>query len=144
MEKMLPLTLEDKDERACFARNAKAYFEEAEFWISAVRENQLEGKSAWCLQKGQQPLDINAANLQVTLVAAESRSAPQSKDETVVDYSSAKEDEAKHENVSFIYVSNLTDEILGLKEQISVHDVNRKPSYTFACKVSFTLILKMQ
>jgi len=132
MVKMLPLTLEDKKERPCFARNAKAHLKEAEFWISAVRENQPEGNSAWCLEKSQQPLDLNATDLQVTLLEDGSRIS-------YIFHPDAgygpETNETRREEISCFYVSDLTDETVGLKEEIS-NGGTWEEKYTFVCKVS--------
>jgi len=59
LEDMEPLTLEDKDERACFARVAGTNLQEAKFWVSTTR-------GFWCLQNGEKKIDVKAPNLQIT------------------------------------------------------------------------------
>jgi len=109
MRQMEPLTLEDSEERACFASLAKPQMQEGDFWISGLR--QLENR-VWCLQENyMKPMDIKAANLQVQ------ESEQQADDE-----------------IMFLHVSNLTGETVVLKEEIGSRKLR-----SFACKVNIYL-----
>jgi len=105
MRKMEPLTLEDREERACFARMAQPEMQEGDFWISALRQI---GDRVWCLQENfLKPMDINATNLQV------------------------EEMNEQPEDLKCLHVSNLTGETVVLKEGSCAAYIQR----TFACKV---------